>query len=483
MKRFVSVLTASVSVAVLAVTMLFAGCTPAEKTLIFLSTNDMHAKIQHFPRLAEAVKECRDTTDMVILTDAGDRWTGNAYVDMADPSGRPIIELMNRLKFDVATLGNHEFDHGQAHLGKMLRMSEFKNVCANVKSDTCTFPKMDPYVIMERGGLKIGFIGVVTNYENNGYPAGNPESFVGIRFTDPQAEAAKYAAELRPQCDLVVLISHMGDDRDAELLEKHPENMDLVLGGHTHVEVNKVINNVLLTQTGKYMRGIGVTKVRFDKDNKVKSISYEIIPLSDYEPDPEYAKMVGEYMQNEELNRPVGTFSAKADKVGLANWMAESIREASKADIGFYHYGGVRLDGIAGGGIGTAKFFDLEPFGTKIVTVEMKPAQMRKMIIAKYNDEENRKEAHRIDLYSMTDYEIITDGNDMAVDVRFPDLKKRKKYTVALPDYVFKNYKELEYKNPVQTGIQVNRMLLKRMGEVKTYTPDNTPHQKVVVKK
>ena len=60
-----------------------AACAPRERTLVLLSTNDMHAKIQNFPRLAAAVENCRDTAQLVVLVDAGDRWTGNAYVDMA----------------------------------------------------------------------------------------------------------------------------------------------------------------------------------------------------------------------------------------------------------------------------------------------------------------------------------------------------------------------------------------------------------------
>ena len=475
MKRFIHTLTALAMIA----TLLFTGCTPQEKTLVFLSTNDMHAKIQHFAQLAQAVKECRDTTDMVILTDAGDRWTGNAYVDMAEPSGRPIIELMNSLGYDVATLGNHEFDHGQAHLGKMLAVSEFKNVCANVKTDTCTFPKMDPYVIMERGGVKIGLIGAVTNYENNGYPAGQPESFEGISFTDPQAEAAKYAAELRPKCDLVVLISHMGDDRDAELLQNHPENFDLILGGHTHVEVDTLINNVQLTQAGKYMRNIGVTKVTFDAQNKVKNIDYQIIPLKNYKADPEYEKRVAAYMANEELNAPVGEFEERAEKVALANWMAESIRVATDADLSFYHIGGVRLDGIEKGGVGTAKFFDLEPFGSKAVTVEMTTEALRHMIVVKYNDKENAKEAHRVDLYSTMPYTILTDARNEALDVELPELKAGKVYKVALPDYVFKTYKELQYTNPVKTDIQVSRLLLENLRRAGSFTPDNVKHQQI----
>lgn len=90
-----------------------AACAPRERTLVLLSTNDMHAKIQNFPRLAAAVGACRDTAQLVVLVDAGDRWTGNAYVDMAAAPGMPMIALMNRLGYDVATLGNQI---GRAHV-------------------------------------------------------------------------------------------------------------------------------------------------------------------------------------------------------------------------------------------------------------------------------------------------------------------------------------------------------------------------------
>ena len=83
-----------------------AACAPRERTLVLLSTNDMHAKIQNFPRLAAAVENCRDTAQLVVLVDAGDRWTGNAYVDMAATPGMPMIALMNRLGYDVATMSS-----------------------------------------------------------------------------------------------------------------------------------------------------------------------------------------------------------------------------------------------------------------------------------------------------------------------------------------------------------------------------------------
>lgn len=141
----------------------------------------------------------------------------------------------------MATLGNHEFDHGQAFLGRMIDSMDFEVVCANVVSDTCTFPPLPPYTVLEEGGFRIGFVGVVTNYEGPEHPAGNASSFAGLTFPDPQRMALKYAAELRPKCDVLVLVSHMGDDRDRELLAGGASQYDVVIGGHTHEEVDTLI--------------------------------------------------------------------------------------------------------------------------------------------------------------------------------------------------------------------------------------------------
>ena len=454
-----------------------AACAPRERTLVLLSTNDMHAKIQHFPQLAAAVEACRDTAQLVVLVDAGDRWTGNAYVDMASTPGKPMISLMNRLGYDVATLGNHEFDHGQAFLGRMTDSMAFEVVSANVVSDTCTFPRLPPYTIVERDGIRIGFIGVVTNYEGPGHPAGNASSYAGLRFPDPQQMAMRYAAELRPKVDVLVLVSHMGDDRDAELLEKDTQ-FDLVIGGHTHVERDTLVNGTLLTQTGKDLRNVGVTTIRM-KGRRIAGIDYRLVPLSAYEPDSTYAAEVARYYANPELNRPVGHLASGAGKWGLANWMARSVADEADAEIGFYHIGGVRLDTIPAGGVGTARVYDLEPFGTRIARMRMTPAQMRRMILSKYNDPVNIKEAHRIDLISTTPYTIVTDAADNALDVRFPALREGRTYEVAVSDYVFRNYNDLEYTDGEITDDRVADVLLEELEEESPVAIDNTPRQRV----
>ena len=120
---------------------------------MILSTNDMHASLENMARLATAVKECRDTVFTVVV-DAGDRWTGNAYVDLAE--GRlPMIRLMNSVGYDVVTLGNHDFDAGIETLDRAVKYAEFDVVCANIVADVIIglAPKAKQY--MKQGGIFI----------------------------------------------------------------------------------------------------------------------------------------------------------------------------------------------------------------------------------------------------------------------------------------------------------------------------------------
>ncbi len=447
-----------------------------ERTLVILSTNDLHGKIQRLPQLATAVGACRDTTDRVLLVDAGDRWTGNAYVDRVAEPGRPIVELMNALRYDAATLGNHEFDHGQAYLGGVIdSVARFPILCANLVSDTCTFPAVAPWRIVERAGVKVGIVGVVTNYEGPGHPAGNASSFAGLRFPDPQQAAVAAADALRRRVDVLVLLSHMGDDRDAELLARE-SRYDLVIGGHTHKLRDTVVCGTQLTQTYKDLRNIGVTKIRL-KGRKVLAVEYENVPIDRFAPDSAMQAAVDRYYADPELNRPVGRFTAGASHVGLANWFVELSRAKTGADVGFYHYGGVRLDTLAAGGVGQAPVYDLEPFSSHVATLTMTPAQIRRMIRTKYN--EPTREGSRIDLLSTTPYTIIVDSaTGKAIDVRFPTLVEERPYRVAISDYVFRNYKDLTYEEGrIEPWLLTDLMLeALRRGPV---TPDNRAYNEV----
>ncbi|MFI3285105.1 MAG: 5'-nucleotidase C-terminal domain-containing protein [Rikenellaceae bacterium] len=417
-------------------------CSTGDKTFVILSTNDMHAQIEKFPLLASAVEQCRDTTE-VILVDAGDRWTGNAFVDLVEYYA-PMYELMNKIGYDVTIYGNHEFDKGQAYLATANRQANFPTISANIKSDTTSFPQPAAHHIIEIGGKKIAFVGIVGNYEANNHPSGKDESYDGLRFSDPHATAAEYSY-LAEENDMLVLLSHCGLERDVEFANSESsDGYNQIISAHSHELSNQMIDGKLVTQTINRLKNIGATTVTITAEGEVK-LSHRNVPLADYTPAEEYAAIVEGYYNNPELNAPIGKAGATFNTSALRNLFAETIRKKAAAQIGLYHAGGVRLESIPEGDISMATLLNIEPFGSCIAKMTMTPAQLEKLIVAKFNNKKNLDEAHYIDLIATTPYTVITDENGDAVQVIFPELDEKKSYTVATGDYIFKSYSNLNY--------------------------------------
>lgn len=162
---------------------LFYRTTIRERELVILSTNDMHATIDNFASLVTAVNSCRDSV-ATLLVDAGDRWTGNAFIDLAE--GRlPIIELMNHAGYNAATLGNHEFDMGAALLQGSIDYASFPILCANMQSHREDMTTPQPMITLKTpNGIRVAIAGVVTNFDN-GHPDGSNEVFEGLSFSNP----------------------------------------------------------------------------------------------------------------------------------------------------------------------------------------------------------------------------------------------------------------------------------------------------------
>lgn len=445
---------------------------------VILSTNDMHASLDNMSRLATAVKECRDTV-FTIVVDAGDRWTGNAYVDLAE--GRlPMIQLMNAVGYDVATLGNHDFDPGQQVLAGAIGAAKFEVVCANMHSKGGVLDGVAPnYQIVTPEGVEIDFVGVVTSY-SNGHPDGNDVNFEGLKFDDPQAVAERECEESKG--DVKVLLSHMGDDRDLDLAARYG-GYDVILGGHTHRLLDTVVNGTVVGQTQRKLKYVGATKIKM-RGSKVVSIEYENIPLKNYTKDAEVEAQIKEIEANPALKLVVGSMAKAVNHVGLCNLQTKIIKEATGADIGMYHRGGVRIiEGLPEGDVTIKTLFDNEPFFSQVHTAIVTPAQLRKLIISKYNDTVNAKESHVVDLYATTPYKIIVDENDMAYDVRFPLLREGKKYRLAVADYVARNYKDFECEEEVRTPLlvfELDRAYFEKNSPVRI---SNVMKQSVVCKK
>jgi len=237
-----------------------------------------------------------------------------------------------------------------------------------------------------------------------------------------------------------------------------------------------VVCGTQLAQTYKDLRNVGVTQIKM-RGKRVKEVNYENRPITDFAPDSAIAAEVARYYADEELNRPIGTMTQTASDIGLANWFVELAKRHTKAEVGFYHRGGVRLDSIPAGGVGTAAVYDLEPFGSCVATLAMTPAEMEQMILAKFN--EPTREGGRYDLISTTPYQIVTDAAGKAVEVRFPTLKAERSYAVVISDYAFKNYAAID-RSKGQIGTKLLTDLMLEALREAPIVPDNAVYGQVV---
>ncbi len=449
-----------------------AACAPREQKVVIVATNDMHAAIDNFPRLATLVEQLRiENGGQVLLVDAGDRWTGNPFVDLADKPLSPIVELMNELGYDLGTLGNHEFDWGQPILEQRIREMDFPVICANIEVGAgAHLSYIPPYAFIEMNGIRFAFLGLVTNFTLFGRPEGKAENFEGLTFPDVYATAEKYAW-LKDSCDVFVGLTHIGDDADTLLAHRLP-SLDLIIGGHSHSVVKKPerIGNTIVTQAGSKLRYAGVTTVT--KSKKGITVENHLVALDTIPPMQYFEETVKRYNANAELTAPIGETSAPFDKDGIVNMMTDAVREKTGADVALYHIGGVRIDSLDGG-ISTASLFSLEPFMSEVYILRMTPGQIKGLIINKFNDTINPKESHGPDLFpSGFTYTIITDEAGEAVDVKFGQPEKSI-YIIAIPDYMYKNYKFDRSGEARETGFMVTDILKDYIVKNSPIQPDN----------
>lgn len=219
------------------------------KKLLILHTNDTHSCVMPLKttladtlqagrggflrRLAMLDQERRKNPDL-LLFDSGDFSQGSSYYSMF--KGDVEVGLMNMMRYDAATIGNHEFDFGMENMARLFRMADFPIVCANYDfTGTCVEGLVKPYVVIRRSGVKIGVFGLSPKMKG----LVSDKNCVGVKYLDPVKAAQKTADLLKnkEKCDLVVCISHLGwniGGDDDVLMMKNTRNIDIVLGGHSH---------------------------------------------------------------------------------------------------------------------------------------------------------------------------------------------------------------------------------------------------------
>lgn len=441
---------------------IWAGRDRRQTEIVIVSTNDIHGAIDRMPSLATLVGRLRSENEHVLLVDAGDKWTGNPYVDLCAEPGRPVVDLMNDLRYDVATVGNHGFDNGGRELDTRIRDGRFPTVLANLRSDSAFLRSVPPYVIETVGPVRIGFLGLTDN-SRHGYPDGSPENFTGLHFSDPIPTAENYRF-LADSCDILVGLTHIGEQQDSLLALAMPE-LDLIIGGHTHTLTpeGRRIGGVLVTQAGKSLQYAGVARL-YLTGGKLDSGRYELVRLDTASPDPQIASRVESLMRNPILEKSVGTVAADMDKVALVNFVTDAIAEATEADFAFVNWNGIRREGHPAGEFTAADLYATEPFADQVEMFTMRLADLRELLLNKFNEE--GREGHVVDIYpSGGRYVIEIDGEGNGTGVRFYDRRGEplpydaRTYRVAMSEYIGHIYDFTLRGRGRTTGVMITDMM------------------------
>ncbi|WP_194972489.1 bifunctional metallophosphatase/5'-nucleotidase [Aquiflexum lacus] len=263
------------------------------KRITILHTNDIHSRIEPFPkdssrnanqggltRLGSLVKKIREKESNILLLDAGDVFQGTPYFNFF--GGELEYNLMNKIGFDATTLGNHEFDNGLKGIFDQLPNAEFSHLIANYDfSKTILNGALKPYKIFKKGGLKIGVFGL--GIELKGLVA--EKSFEQTKYLDPVPVAKEMVRELRNKnCDLVICLSHLGftyrsDKIDDLKLAHQVDEIDLIIGGHTHSFLDQPVSvkssqgyDTIVNQVGTAALRLGMLDYEFSKKNKIKNV-------------------------------------------------------------------------------------------------------------------------------------------------------------------------------------------------------------------
>ncbi len=429
--------------------------------LVIISTNDMHAQLQNFPRLATLVDRMKAENPHVLLVDGGDRFSGSVYVDNAEERGKPMILLMNRLGYDLATYGNHEFDYGQEELRKRIDEAEFPVIAANIKSEHTALGRIAPYAKISEGGIDFYFLGLLQRSEKTKIPATNPANVEGITFPDYREIAPLYT-HLKDSGDVFVGLTHLGFYDDSLLAVQMPE-LDFIIGGHSHtlIEQPKYINEVMVTQTGSGLRYAGIITLDF-RGKELIHKTFRVVKLDTIPENPEIVALVDSLCNRPEFLEEVGlTSKGLKHKEDVASLVTDAMCRAANADFAFYNKGGIRLNSMKPGAITREMVYRIEPFHNYIMTHELTLQEVKSLILNRFNGTRDPQKRY-IDLFvSQGKYTIIQDEKGNGTDVVFVDKAGRKlkdnsrKYKVALSNYVNSSYDFAGKGKGINSGIPI----------------------------
>ncbi len=298
-REFISKSAAGITLAGLGPGM-FTSCSKSKALITILHTNDVHSHIDPFPashprfpnlggiaKRAALINKIRSENPNTLLLDAGDIFQGTPYFNFY--GGELEFKLMSKLGYDAATIGNHDFDNGISGLLSQMPNAGFELISANYDfSNTILEGMISPYTLFELQGIRIGVFGLGIKLEGL-----VPKSLYRETIYYNPIEIAQDTSRILKEekdCDLVICLSHLGyqyrneSQRPDDLrLAAQTENIDLIIGGHTHtfmenpvIRRNRKDKAVMINQVGCYGLYLGRIDFYFDEERNHSSEGVQI---------------------------------------------------------------------------------------------------------------------------------------------------------------------------------------------------------------
>ena len=385
------------------------------KDIVILYTNDVHCGVDNeigYVGVARIKAALEAAGKEVILVDCGDAVQGGVIGTLS--KGEAIIDLMNNLGYDVATIGNHEFDYGMEQFNKNVSLAKFQYVCCNFLNDKGE-TVLKPYTIVEAAGKKIAFIGIDTpesfTKSTPAYFQDGEGNFIfsfceGNNGQDLYDKVQETVDAVRAEgADYVIALAHLGIDAQsspwtASEVIVNTTGIDVMLDGHSHTDFkvdldkdsiavkNKDGNEVLHSSTGTKLHNVGMLTISGDKVS-AKLIDASAMSFLDSAGLLQEDNGMGEVVKaalakNEDLvntvvahtdvdlviNDPVsGERIIRSQETNLGDLCADAYRAMGGTDIAFVNGGGVRHV-IPAGDITYGQIIEVHPFNNEMCTVE-----------------------------------------------------------------------------------------------------------------
>ncbi|MDA3905185.1 MAG: bifunctional UDP-sugar hydrolase/5'-nucleotidase [Bacteroidales bacterium] len=356
------------------------------KNLTIFIVNDVHSQLNNFSKVKSIVDKEKSITN-VIVASSGDLFSGSPVVDNYPEKGYPMIDVMNKIGFDIAVLGNHEFDYGEAILKDRMDQSNFYWVCANVDMGNTQVPEPWEYKTIRIDNLKVTFLGLVeTDGKQDGIiPSTHPWKVQNFTFESPENIVAQYSnIKEQENSDLYIALSHLGFDKswgfgDVQLAMQFPY-FDLIIGGHSHSLINTTVNEIPIFQAGSYLNYLGKIVMTIT-DKYIESINYELINLNTIsEYDSELKADIDEYNNLPYFDEVIGFSQIYHSQSQVGCFMTDALREQMNVDISFQNSGGVRSD-LNQGDITKREIFEISPFNNGTIIYSMSVREIKDFLI------------------------------------------------------------------------------------------------------